>query len=150
MRQPPRLTTTFGIVLVFCTLLTSTILIGACAAAQPRPFDTSQISAQQLIQVVRGINDVTKAAIETNRAGRLSDSLTAQLLTINQQILDVVEASPQDFKTRVIATLDDRRAKLSAGDAILLAPYLAADRAVLDGAPVRMPATVANTPALER
>lgn len=141
------------VVLAAVTITAQAFAVSGCAN-NPKP-DTSQLSPQgvhdlQLVQVVRGVNDVTTAAIATNRAGRLSDEYTAIVLRINKQVLDVIEANPANFKDAAAVTLKNARDGLPANIAAQIGPYLDAVRAVLDGLPARIQVAPGNAPTAEK
>lgn len=71
--------------------------VPGCAA---KKYDTSLLTAQEkqmlhLVDVVRGVNDVSTAAIAANKALTLTDPATAAVLTINKQVLDTIQANPK-------------------------------------------------------
>lgn len=110
-------------------------LVSACSG-NPKP-DTSQLSADGLraykaVQVVRAINDVTTAAITANRAGQLADAPTAQVLTINKQALDVIEANPTDYKTKALVAIKNARDALPRPVDAVIATYLQKTIAILN------------------
>lgn len=102
-------------------------LSSACAN-NPKP-DTSLLDATgkrnlQLIQVVRGVNDVTSVAIAANKAGKLTDDQTALVLTIDKQVLDTIQAHPNDWMTLAVKAVDNARDALTPELSAVIGPYM--------------------------
>ena len=75
----------------------------------------SACSGNRTLDLVRGINDVSIAAINANALpppANLSDPLTAQVLTINKQLLDIIQAKPADMKTQLTTVITNARQAL--------------------------------------
>jgi len=89
----------------FALLVGITIAASACAG-NPKP-DTSGLSpagirTYRTLQATKIVNDVTTTAIAANRSGQLPDNATAQVLTVNKQVLDVITADPQSGLERAL------------------------------------------------
>lgn len=100
-------------------LLTVAIVCQSRCAGNPPP-DTSQLSSQGLsdyntAEKVRLIRDVNSGVIAANKAG-LSDALTAQVLTVSEQLLDFLEANPQTTRDKALEAL--RQARDAMPDAV--------------------------------
>ena len=72
-------------------------------------------TGNKTLDLVRGINDVSIAAINANALpppNNLSDPLTAQVLTVNKQLLDIVQAKPADMKNQLTTVITNARQAL--------------------------------------
>lgn len=115
-------------------VLIATALV-AVSCAHPKP-DTSQLSAQGIrdykaTQVVKAVNDVSTAAITANKAKQLSDAHTIVILTIDKQVLDVIEANPVDFQSKAITVFRNARDALPADAQASIGAYLEKVAAIL-------------------
>ena len=90
----------FGAVLVGPIVAT-----GACAHPNTTQLSRAGMLEYGGLQVVRLVNDATDAVILANKAGKASDALTAQVLTINKQLLDVIQTNPTTWKAIARAAL---------------------------------------------
>jgi hypothetical protein len=122
---------------VYAVLLVAFVGLAPACANNPKP-DTSQLSAQghrdyTATQVVKLVNDVTTAATTANAAKKLSDAHTAAVLTVNKQVLDVVEANPVDFKAKAITVFNNARQALPGQVQGAIAGYLQQVASILSG-----------------
>lgn len=109
-------------------LLVMVTALAAVSCAHPKP-DTSQLSPQGLrdyraTQVVKIVNDVTTAVITANKAKQLSDAHAIAVLTIDKQVLDVIEANPVDFQAKAIVVFRNARDALPADVQAAIGVYL--------------------------
>lgn len=83
-------------------------------ARNPKPTDPATLQVYQLDQVVKIVNDVTTGVIALNKAGQLADASTAQILTVNKQVLDVIEENPATARDKALAIARNARDALPA------------------------------------
>lgn len=107
------------------------IVLSACAAKTPPNLDPQAQLEFTADQVVKLVNDVTTSAIAANRAGKLSDDLERQVLTVNKQVLDVIAANPTIWKTLAQATFANAVQALPRATQIAIDPYLQQVSAIL-------------------
>lgn len=105
-------------------------LVGSAPACShnPKP-DTSQLSAQGLhdynaTQFVKLVNDAQTAVITANKTGRLSDVAERQVLTLIQQVRDVVRENPPDLPSKVRSVIKNARQALPPAVDAVVADYL--------------------------
>lgn len=97
-----------GLTLALVSLLTSTILTtGGCVkpSAAVAALPPASQTEYKLLQVVKVINDVTDSAIAANHAGVLRDQHELIVLSINKQVLEIIEAHPDNFKELAMAAV---------------------------------------------
>lgn len=99
----------------------------ACRTTQ----DTSKLTDQGLrnlkaLQVTKVVNDATNAVIAANHSGVVSDALELQILTINKQVLDAIEANPVTFGQAAFAIAKNARDALPAEVRTTVDRYLGA------------------------
>lgn len=126
-QRQPNLVHLYFIAVVFF----SSVLLGlAVTACHPNVSTNPEV---QLVQVVRGVNDVTTAAITANRAGQLSDDATARILTVNKQVLDVIEARPIGYRAQALTVITNAKQGLPPALAAVVNPWLDKIVAALGG-----------------
>lgn len=84
------------------TLIVIALLVSAC-------------SGSRTLDLVRGINDVSITAINANALpppNNLSDARTAQILIINKQLLDIIQANPTGLKAQLVVVITNARQAL--------------------------------------
>jgi len=106
-----------------------TVWLLACVAASLVSCAHPQVAPEaqpgyRLVQVVRGVNDVTTGAIAANHAGALSDDLERYVLTVNKQVLDVIQAHPSDYHELAVVVVHNARAALPPAVAALVNVWL--------------------------
>lgn len=108
------------------------LIIGGCAH-RPPPTDPATLHVYTLDQVVKAVNDVTTGAIAANKAGQLADATTAQILTVDKQVLDVIQADPQTARDKALVIVKNARDALSANVKAVLDGWLDRILAMLEG-----------------
>lgn len=93
------------------------VVAGTTTAACHHRVDLSQLDAEgqsnfKRAQAAKLVNDVTTVAITANAEGKISKAATAQVLTINKQVLDVISANPQGWKEKAMVVITNARQAL--------------------------------------
>jgi hypothetical protein len=92
---------------VVLAVVAATMLAGlsvGCAGNRP-PLEVDAVQPYNRFEAVRIVNDVGDVAIAANAAEKLSDPLTARILTIGWQVRDFIEANPTTTYARVIVAI---------------------------------------------
>lgn len=79
------------------------------ACAHPKPdltlLDDAGLHEYKMDQFVKVVNDVTSAAITAAKTGVLKKDVEVQILIVNRQILDYVEANPQGTRAQLMTII---------------------------------------------
>lgn len=76
--------------------------------------DTSQLTDQGLrdlkaLRVTKIVNDASAVVIAANHAGKIPDAVELQILSINKQVLDVIQEHPVTFEAHALAVAKNAR-----------------------------------------
>lgn len=85
---------------------------------------TSEDQTARKLQVVKVVNDVTTAVITANSVGKLSDQATAQVLNVNKQILDVLQADRVSGIAKALVIVQNTRQALPENLIPVLTTYM--------------------------
>lgn len=123
---------------VTASLLLWAVIISAASCASHTPPDTSQLSAQghqdlKAIEVTKLVADADAAVIAANRAGKITDQVELQILGINKQVLDVLQAHPAGFVPLALTAVANSKQALPAEVQAVVDLYLAKVIAALQG-----------------
>jgi len=75
----------------------------------------SACTGSRTLDLIRGINDVSNSAIAANSLpppNDLPDALTSQILTVNKQLLDIIDANPSDLRGKLTVAITNARQAL--------------------------------------
>ena len=74
--------------------------------------------------MVKVVNDVTTGVIAANAAGQLSDQAAAQVLNVNKQVLDVIQADKVTGVSKALVIVQNARQALPPNLVSLLSGYM--------------------------
>jgi hypothetical protein len=101
MRQRER-----NVLRVVLAMVAATMLAGLSVGCVNRPqLEPDAVQPYNRLEAVRIVNDVGDVAIAANEAEKLSDPLTARILTIGWQVRDFIEANPTTTYTRIVVAI---------------------------------------------
>jgi len=75
----------------------------------------SACTGSRTLNLIRGINDISITAINANSLpppNNLSDVWTARILTINKQLLDIIQINPPDLRSKLTVSIANARQAL--------------------------------------
>ncbi|CAB4190683.1 hypothetical protein UFOVP1196_89 [uncultured Caudovirales phage] len=110
----------------FLLSLVLALSIVPAAACTPKNVTVAPDAQQafKTLQVVKVVNDVTTGVIAANAAGQLSDQAAAQVLNVNKQVLDVIQADKVTGVSKALVIVQNARQALPPNLVSLLSGYM--------------------------
>lgn len=105
------------------TLVLALSLVSACTPKNVTVAPDAQ-QAFKTLQVIKVVNDVTTGVIAANAAGQLSDQAAAQVLNVNKQVLDVIQADKATGVSKALVIVQNARQALPSNLVALLSGYM--------------------------